>query len=228
MAAGLGGLSASTSKEATREIKANQNFPDQDYVVVGIWNAVQSTPKEVIVPVGAPPGHSNSGQLFRQIRKAERQLRPRPRRLLSLKKVAGFDVYQCVPQLGYHVMLPIDDHSKRILADFFREYNSRADDNDDRWLRWLKEELNSNSKDPEAGRYALRLDLRWSAPKIIFWTASPVVLSLAIAFWYSYKPRALDADDVAVVQTAWTIASYIITAAALMIAGVGAVTQLGT
>ncbi|KAK3986989.1 hypothetical protein QBC44DRAFT_401440 [Cladorrhinum sp. PSN332] len=208
------------STPTIKTIRANDKFRDQNFVVIGIWNPGQSMPREVILPVG-------EDQLFKQIRSAKQKLRPWGRRILSLKKVVGFSVYQCVPSSGHHLMLPVDKHTQQILTDLFREYNSVSIDQDDRWLRWIMDEMNCKSKDPEKGKYALRLVLGWSPAKIVFWTISPVILSLVIAFWYSYKPRGPDTDEVAIVQTAWTIASYIITAAALMIAGLGAVTQLG-
>lgn len=51
----------------------------------------------------------------------------------------------------------------------------------------------------------------WSTPKIIFWGSLPILLSLAIGFWYMCKPRDPCEDHIAIVQTAWGIASYIIT-----------------
>ncbi|KAK4461527.1 hypothetical protein QBC42DRAFT_297642 [Cladorrhinum samala] len=218
---GGGRVAGGAANDHTTVIKANAQFPDQDYVVVGIWNLKQSTPKEVILPL-------KTGNIFKQIRKAESRLRPWWKAILSLKTVVGFGVYECLPHQGRHVLLPVDKRTQQILTELYREYNSAASvDYDDRWRRWIIDEMNLGSREPEEGKYALRLVLGWSAPKISFWTASPVVLSLVIAFWYSYKPRDPGADEVAIVQTAWTIASYIITAAALMIAGLGAVTQLG-
>ncbi|KAK4235083.1 hypothetical protein C8A03DRAFT_37090 [Achaetomium macrosporum] len=226
------GWEASTEASTTK--KANHGFSDHDYIVVGMWeDDGQRVPKEVILPVPpSPPEHPSHGQLFKQIRKAEQNLRPWFKRVLSLKRVAGFGVYRCVPSDGYHIMDPVDNHTQRILNDLYRDYSSARRDSsahglDERWLTWVRQELNAGVKDPDAGEYALRLVLRWSAAKIVFWVVSPVVLSLVIAFWYMYKPRGPEADEVAVVQTAWTIASYIITAAALVVAGLGTVTQLG-
>lgn len=203
----LGGWGTARADQHTTVIKANAQFADQDYVVVGIWNPKQSIPREVILPL-------ETGKIFKQIRKAERRLRPWWKSLLSLKTVVCFGVYECLPHQGRHILLPVDKHTQQILTDLYREYNSASVDYDNRWHRWIIDEMNLGSREPEEGKYALRLVLGWSAPKIIFWTTSPVILSLVIAFWYSYKPRDPGADEVAIVQTAWTIASYIITAAA--------------
>jgi hypothetical protein len=207
-------VNSSRQEITKRTIKANAEFGGQSYIVVGLWTAGQSIPREVIVPVPSPGMPGRAGDLFEAIRRAERELRSLPRRMLSLKRVAGFGVYRCVPESGDHILPQTDVQSKRILSDMFREYNSGAVDRNERWMRWIEKEFNSNSKEPEEGKYTLRLEMNWSAPKIVFWTISPIALSMAIALWYSYKPRGPGADDVAVVQTAWTIASYIITAAA--------------
>ncbi|KAK3303020.1 uncharacterized protein B0T15DRAFT_261431 [Chaetomium strumarium] len=222
------GEEAVETRQTLRTKKANEGFPDKDYIVVGMWqDERQRVPEEVILPVLPPAGgHPQDGHLFKQIRRAERKLRPWGRRLLSLKRVAGFGLYRCVPSHGYHIMDPVDNRTQRILNDLYRDYSGTHDPGD-RWLTWVRQELNAGVLDPEVGEYALRLLLRWSATKIVFWVMSPVVLSLVIALWYMYRPRGPEADEVAVIQTAWTIASYIITAAALVVAGLGTVTQLG-
>lgn len=56
------------------------------------------------------------------------------------------------------------------------------------------------------GRYSLRLMYDWSSYRLSTVVAIPILLSLAIGFWYMHG-----GGDVV---TAWTIALYIVTAAA--------------
>jgi cytochrome b subunit of formate dehydrogenase len=86
-------------------------------------------------------------------------------------------------------------------------------DYQDRWMDWIHQNFNNNSTNPEDGKYALQLLLRWSPLKLVIWSSIPIIFSLAIGLWYMISPHPGE-DYVAVVQTAWTIASYIITTAA--------------
>jgi hypothetical protein len=197
------------------------------YIVVGVVGKDESVPKEVILPV------KEREDLFKQLRKAKRQLRSMPRRLLSLKHVGGFGIYECHPKEGYHSFPKISDATKQTLAEFYKDMMSGEPDYEDRWLKWFQLHFNninlengddsmkafiarehSLRVDPEDGRYALQFVLQWSTPKFIFWGFLPIVLSLVIGFWYMYKPRDPSQDAIAIIQTAWGIASYIITAAA--------------
>lgn len=63
----------------------------------------------------------------------------------------------------------------------------------------------NQGRKPYDGHYSLELKLGWSVTMIGTLTATPVILSLAIGKWYMQKT-----GDV---QTAWTIASYIVTTA---------------
>lgn len=65
--------------------------------------------------------------------------------------------------------------------------------------------MNESHKIPSNARYSLELRLGWSVTRIVIMTATPVILSLVVGIWYMQ----FTGDT----QTAWTIASYIVTAA---------------
>jgi hypothetical protein len=166
-----------------------------------------SIPHETLLPVTKDKG------LFQQIRKAERELRSPVRRLLSLKRVGGFGIYRCHPLEDYHSSPPIGDETTRCLVELFRNYRTEKRDYQDRWMNWIHENFNNNSVNPKDGKYALQLLLRWSPLKLVIWSSIPIILSLVVGLWYMINPHRGE-DYVATVQTAWTIASYIVTTAA--------------
>ncbi|KAJ9644949.1 uncharacterized protein PV06_08761 [Exophiala oligosperma] len=192
---------------------------DYYYVVVGFMSE-ESIPREKIRRVVEIQG------LFQQIRKAQRQLRNPFRRMLSLKEVSGFGIYECDPIKGYHREVELDKETERALAELWRSYNGNNLDYEGRWLMWIHQHFNNGSKNPEMGRLALELKLQWSVFKVVIWGIIPVLLSLAIGFWYMYSDHG-DVDDVAVAEAAWVIASYIVTTSALLLALLAVITQLG-
>lgn len=74
-----------------------------------------------------------------------------------------------------------------------------------KWIDWVSKNMNEFHKIPSEGRYSLELKLSWSAKKIMVLVTTPVILSLVIGTWYM--------QSTGDTQTAWTIASYIVTAA---------------
>ncbi|EXJ58679.1 hypothetical protein A1O7_06108 [Cladophialophora yegresii CBS 114405] len=179
---------------------------DYHYVVVGIM-ADQTAPKESLRRVMRIDG------LFQQIRKAHRQLRSPIRRGMSLKEVSGFGIYQCDPSKGHHREVELDAETKRALAELWRSYNTHKLDYEGRWLMWIHQHFNNSSKNAESGTLTLELKLRWSVFKVVFWGVVPILLSLAVGFWYMYSDHG-EVDDVAVAEAAWVIATYIITTSA--------------
>jgi hypothetical protein len=179
---------------------------DYYYVVVGFLDN-NSTPKEKLRRVMKIDG------LFQQIRKAQRELRNPIRRLLSLKEVAGFGIYQCDPHKGYHREVELDGETESALGELWRSYNGHKLDYEGRWLLWIHQHFNNSSKNPEMGHLTLEFKLRWSVFKVVIWGIVPILLSLSIGFWYMYSDHG-DIDDVAVAEAAWVIATYIITTSA--------------
>ncbi|KAF2496035.1 hypothetical protein BU16DRAFT_560885 [Lophium mytilinum] len=185
------------------------------YIIVGIMNERTGIPREELGWV------HGTGDLFKTIHGLARRLRNLPRRLLSLKRVAGFKVYACHPDAGYHENVEMDHKTEMILQSFYHDYNlkSAKKDYEDRWAKWVHKSFNSCSLDPGDGKLALQLVLRWSPLKITAYVSTPVILSLAIGIWYM--------KHTGDIQTAWTISSYIVTAAGVLIALLAAVTSLG-
>lgn len=208
-------LGARWSKETSFKTKKSYGR----YIVLGVIGNDESIPNEVILPAKLDDKNlpeakrKNDENLFKQIRKGIRKVRPFHRRFFSLKQISGFSLYECVPSRGYHRVPDLDDETKRTLFEFWRDFRSLGTDYEDRWLKWVHLRFNNDSCDPEHGRFALQLVLRWSPTKLAIWGVLPILLSLAIGFGYMFKPRSGE-DFLTFVQTAWAIASYIITAAA--------------
>jgi hypothetical protein len=179
---------------------------DYYYVVVGDMvdgNCTKETLRRVMTMDG----------LFHAIREGHRQLRGPIRRWLSLKELSGFGIYECVSGKGYHKVVEIDAATEKVLAELWRNYQIHKLDYEGRWLMWIHQNFNESSKNPAEGRLALQFKLRWSIVKVVFWGIIPVLLSLAIGFWYMYKDHG-DIDHVAVAEAAWVIGTYIVTTSA--------------
>jgi hypothetical protein len=197
-------LEAGYSHTRSNQSESNVNCR---YIVVGIMGNEESIPREILLPI------LTHEDLFKQIRKAERELRSPFRRLLSLKRVGGFGVYRCHPSHDYHSRPRSDDETRRCVVELYRNYRSEQRHYQDRWMDWIHKNFNNDSINPEDGKYALQLLLRWSPLKLIIWSSIPIIFSSAIGLWYMINPHRGE-DYVAIVQTAWTIASYIVTTAA--------------
>jgi hypothetical protein len=109
----------------------------------------------------------------------------------------------------------MDHQTEQILNNMFEQFQSGEPDYGNRWLDWIQTEFNNGSLNPGEGRYALQLLLRWSPMKVVLWGVAAIIFSLIIGFWYQWRdyPWAGPSDHVSIVQTAWTISSYILTAA---------------
>ncbi|KAH6867868.1 hypothetical protein B0T10DRAFT_534073 [Thelonectria olida] len=192
------------------------------YIVVGLLNLESGAVRERLEEIPDRDG------LFKAIRKAAKDLRPLYLRLFSLKTIGGFGLYICEPAGDYHVPVDLDDQSSATLHELFSTYSSHDVDWQARWGDWVHQHLNRASTDPQAGRFALRLVLRWSIFKLVIYSTIPVVLSLAVGLWFMFvASKGLEDSYTAVVQTAWTISSYIVTTAGVLIALLAAVTALG-
>lgn len=192
---------------------------DYYYVVVGFMGD-ESVPKETLRRVVHTEG------LFQEIRKAHRHLRNPFRRALSLKEVSGFGIYECDSSKGYHREVDLDKETHRALAELWRNFSGNKLDYEGRWLMWIHQHFNNGSKNPEMGRLTLEFKLRWSVYKVVFWGVVPILLSLAVGFWYMFSDHG-EVDGVAVAEAAWVIATYIITTSALLLALLAVITQLG-
>jgi hypothetical protein len=180
----------------------------QTYIVVGLLDSESGGVREQLERITDRDG------LFKAIRKATKDLRPFYTRFFSLKTIGGFGLYRCEPSGDYHVPIDLDDQSSATFHELFSAYSSHDVDWESRWKNWVHEYLNGASTDPQVGRYTLRLILRWSILKLVVYTTIPVALSLVIGLWFMLgTPQDPNDSYTAIVQTAWSISSYIITVA---------------
>lgn len=122
-------------------------------------------------------------------------------------------MYRCHPEEGYHSTPNISHETTLCLVELYRNYRTEKKDHKNRWMDWIHENFNNDSNDPKEGGYTLQLLLQWSALKLIIWSSIPIIFSLVIGLWYMINPQPGE-DYLAIVQTAWAIASYIVTTAA--------------
>lgn len=85
-------------------------------------------------------------------------------------------------------------------------YRHSDDDVARAWQGWVYKNLNDGKNNPLEGRYSLQLIYEWSSYRLSFVVSMPLILSLVIGTWYM-----MGHGDVV---TAWTLALYIVTAAA--------------
>jgi hypothetical protein len=188
------------------------------YLVVGVMDRKTGVPIEVAVDKIAQNG------LFNAIHSAVRKLRPWWKRIFSLKSVGSFSMYECLPAHAYHLPVELDQQAELTLAELYHDFNRGRVDDNNRWLGWIQEHFNPGDTDAEKRCYALQLVLRWSIRKIVVYGLTPLMFSLAIGFWYQTTPGD---DRHEVIQTAWSISSYILAWASIAFAVLAAVTQIG-
>jgi hypothetical protein len=96
-----------------------------------------------------------------------------------------------------------------ILCQFYLAYQASYRHSDATvaraWQGWVQDNLNEGKDNPLEGRYSLQLIYDWSSYRLTFIVVIPLLLSIGIGFWY---------QTVGDVVTAWTLALYIVTAAA--------------
>jgi hypothetical protein len=106
--------------------------------------------------------------------------------------------------------LNLTTSQNNVFAQFFLAYKASNRHADDAvavaWQGWVHKNLNDGKNNPLEGRYSLQLIYEWSSYRLCVIVIVPLVLSFALGLWYMIKT-----GDVV---TAWTIALYIVTAAA--------------
>lgn len=126
------------------------------------------------------------------------------------------DLVQCDLKSGAHGRLKLDEKGVSDMQQHFWAYNSwnLPDRVAKGWSQWIHETLNNHSEDPRSGQPEMSLSvevvLGWSKFRISLVVLLPVYLSLAIGLWLNSR----DWSNLATIQTAWGIASYIATAGA--------------
>jgi hypothetical protein len=180
------------------------------YVIVGLFDAADGTTLERVEELC--DSEEKPRDALEAIRHAAKCLRPLfSRRLFSLKVIGGFGLYECHRDAGHHTKVKIFEETNQALSELFHDYASGRRDKGDMWKRWLHKNLNSGDNFPESRRLALKLQLKWSTDKVLTLASIPILLSIAIGFGYMYWEHNPSSDPVTITQTAWTIASYIVT-----------------
>ncbi|KAH6855586.1 hypothetical protein B0I37DRAFT_411567 [Chaetomium sp. MPI-CAGE-AT-0009] len=167
------------------------------YFVVGIFDPWHDRPRETLIKVGAENGQENFPD---ELSKGVRSLRGL-RRFFSLKSVARFSVYECGEGARHtHIDDPDAEHYLRTLFEDWRAGSVLKPE----WESWVMKNLNRGSPEPTVNSYSIRLVLRWDIYRIALAIMLPVVLSIVAGVTYQQVT-----EDI---QTAWTIASYVVTA----------------
>lgn len=179
------------------------------YIAVGILKRRAGSTQERIRWM------DSGNQMFRRVRTSALEIWPLHKRIFSLKSISGFGLYHCDFNTGHHSTIDIDGRTMKTLSEFYMDYNRNA--NEEHWTKWVHEKLNNESSDLKQGKYTLELILRWSPLKIILYSLLPVLGSLAVGFAYMQtlisETNSDLGTDLAVIQTAWGLASYIVGAA---------------
>jgi hypothetical protein len=106
--------------------------------------------------------------------------------------------------------LALNASQEAVLSQLFLAYSAsyrHADGDVARaWQGWVHKNLNNSKNNPLEGRYSLQLIYDWSSYRLSAVVSIPLLLSLAIGTWYM-----MGHGDVV---TSWTLALYIVTAAA--------------
>jgi hypothetical protein len=122
---------------------------------------------------------------------------------------------QCDIARGAHLPLSLSTSQKATFSQFYLAYRASDRHPDDTvsiaWANWVYKNLNDGKTNPGKnnpleGEYSLQLMYDWSSYRLVTIIAIPLLLSLAIGGWYM--------NGQGDVVTAWTLALYIVTAAA--------------
>ncbi|KAB8670408.1 hypothetical protein FH972_026321 [Carpinus fangiana] len=176
------------------------------WIVVGLLDAASGVPVERIAAIDL----AQKVGLFTAVRRAVHSSRGL-RRFASLKSVRGFGIYECDQDACTHRRIALDSQTQASLREFFHDYQSGRSGAEYVWDKWIYEKLNESKSRPREGRFSLEIILGWSPTRLLWATAVPVMLSIAIGSWLTTRLP----DDVG---AAWTIASYIVTTAAWYVA----------
>jgi hypothetical protein len=83
------------------------------------------------------------------------------------------------------------------------------------WTTWIQKTINNSSSDPRANSdgnaLSIEIVLDWPAVRISVVILLPTILSLVIGLWFNSR----DWNDLSTIQSAWGIASYVVTAGGL-------------
>ncbi|KAI1125624.1 hypothetical protein F5Y10DRAFT_246723 [Nemania abortiva] len=180
------------------------------YVVLGLFPHGRSDPKERIVFL------QNPERLFWELHLAAFRLRGLRRTFLSLSHVRGFRVYKCNPETGTHERVEIDKNAVadlRLLLHMYNKWHVRSFTAES-WAEWIHRSLNDGSFQVSRSRLSLEIVLGWSGTRISAVILLPVLLSFAIGLYINSQ----NWTDPTIIQTAWTVASYVVTTGGILAA----------
>ncbi|KAH7109987.1 hypothetical protein EDB81DRAFT_832725 [Dactylonectria macrodidyma] len=205
-----------------RDAAVHQNIGA--YIVIGTVDTDTGETLECLQELAGSDGKPKD--LIASIHRAVCALRPWYIRLFTLKTVGAFGLYECHTPAGHHTILELSDTAKLALLELYYDFVAHRKDEREEWKAWVQKNLNSGDTFPGSRRLGLRLILKWSAWKIITYVSVPVIASLIFGLSYTLAVKGPDVDEVAVLQTAWTVSSYIVTTAGVIIAVLAAITSL--
>ncbi|KAI0542180.1 hypothetical protein GGR58DRAFT_497533 [Xylaria digitata] len=179
----------------------NGKHSNSNTLVVGFYDSLDREPREIDVDM------TNRANLFWKLKWGTLRLRGLRAAFLSLKSVKSFRLYQCCPGEGFHrrIDLPADatEDMRQLVKTYkrLRVPSTLAKE----WADWIAK--NINQKD-----YALEVVFDWSPSRVSIALLIPTALSFVIGLWFNSR----DWTDLATIQTAWAIASYVVTTASLL------------
>lgn len=180
-------------------------MPNTSYIVVGWFRRCTSDPKERILQYEKPE------DLFKVLRRGEQDIRGW-RRWVSLKGLRAYGLYKCDIPHGAHLPLTLSTSQSSILSQFFLANKASSRHADAAvaiaWHGWVHTNLNAGKLNPLEGRYSLELVYEWSSYRLCVVVGVPLVLSFMLGV------TKVTGD----VVVAWSIAMYVVTAAAAAIA----------
>ncbi|ESZ90068.1 hypothetical protein SBOR_9556 [Sclerotinia borealis F-4128] len=206
--------------------------PPTPYLILGYFPTSTLDPHETYLPLSTP------SSLFSSLHRAEHSLRGY-RRFLSLKSLAGFGLYKCDIEKGAHVKVILGEEEKMVLRRFFAAFRDKGgrglglgvrreewdEDVGRAWMGWVVSNMNGGMEGsgqgaggPLEGRWSLELVYDWCPYRLSAVVITPLLLSLVVGTWY------MEAGGDVI--TAWTLALYIVTAAAAIVALLGIIGSL--
>ncbi|RYP48623.1 hypothetical protein DL768_005514 [Monosporascus sp. mg162] len=186
-------VGSDTEPSAPKNAIPKKPKPPKHFVVIGIFSPSTGIPRERVIFINNPK------RLFRSVWWGAVRLRGIGG-LISLKHVTSFSLYECDPFTPQHTRHRLNGAGEQIMAQLYQTYRSWKceDTHAEQWMKWIHEELNHSYFTP-----AFDMDNKDEKQKM---------LSIELV---------LDWADSTSIQTAWTVASYIATAGALLAAVLG-------
>ncbi|KAF2820938.1 hypothetical protein CC86DRAFT_303878 [Ophiobolus disseminans] len=178
------------------------------YLVLGIFSRADNVPIERRVEIHSP------AYLFTILSWNIMRLRGLEF-WLSLREVKQFSLYKCRWKTGQHIQVKLTSKSERALYQLWRTHSEwwHSKEIGEQWTKWIQENINQGSNHPLDENFddflSIEVILGWSVLRISVAVLMPVILSLSIGLWFQWS----NSKDLATIQAAWSIASYVVTAA---------------